>query len=819
MQSDNTDGVHLHSHLPNTLKRRLSESRSSETSVNLLLVTADTELPLEGSHGYGYSERQGRHVEAETPLLNSRHAPRQGPVGGNYAREGSSRHEERDGDSFSAGSVNDLKYNQQSLEQPIEDSATDASSSYSTMVLHSRPERQKVSSNSHYQTTRKKPLKNYPKGVRHNGRKSPLNQKQHKNIKQADPPPHYNQQQPTPSSIAQGDPFVQAVHPAIMQKLLKQQPQTFDDPQQKESEELSQVPSDWPGHEDKSNINTDHQSFNPHKPRTNLQQGIESSGAGHDVINRPIYVPNRVSVQNPSSDSLFNVGYSIGFGNGIFQRPKAGLVDPPVGVRQGKGISHPISYQNTPVNLHIDGMNSVWKNMGSGVEISHNVNTNYKTVKPLRDETENDQNEKHSGSVLHQPIFVKEGIDQSFNSVSTIGRNSFDHNHALQHSNSFDFSNAINPATNQPYSSPEGLVQFVGQPHPSYEDSFPKQTVPTSIETKQPHPSYSESFLKHPYPTYVEPQTHQKQETYNPVQSHFTKPDNGGKFKYDDLKYETPKYERPGYGSDSPVPFRPQNSISFSPKPKAIDFSKVPLTNLKQSYTAYKPFLNGDVNYNSQDNFGNSFGFHGLQGLPQYYNPPIKSPHGGMVQAILVPVNTPAPSFSYPINIPVMGSGYSPYIGHPLGMISVPESSQGERPAIKSGYEPTNAESYSPPDAQQFLSAYKKTPKQLHSHNSVVKHQPESNNPSEPSQFSQFHRSKHAIHRAEEPEDPHHPINYKRVFTTEAPDHSTSEVKSHSSPIYSHPSDYVSSPSSHYPVNSHHPRIYRRPPMILVKRA
>lgn len=755
--------------------------------VAVLGVRAEPEPEAEPGYVQRYGQRVGRREKPAEETVSStnegfepQHETQAETVQASYRLQEPSQ-EDR-------AVVRSRRTNRHKLRHEAEDQAesmTDSASSYNPMVFHSNQEQRRPSSlGLQYKNIRAKPVKMYTKSIRQGFREtSSPNLKQYKLIKNEDPPPPPAAQQ---QAVAQsGDHFAHSVHPSIMQKLLKQQPQTFDVTPEKED--------------------YDQGAFSVAQDTSNEQ--------GHfEVKKKPIYVPNRVSIQNPSSDSSFNVGYSIGFGGG-FQRPKSGFVDPPINYRQGKGISYASSYQNTPVNVHFDGKNSVWKNMGSGVEMSFNVDSDTRTPTQYSFAEPNEAPEYSSNQGQSQPIYSKESFDQSFNNFAVPGRSTFDHNHALQQSNSFDFSNAIDPSTNS-HVSAEPVSNYVSKQYPlTYSDYFPKQAYSSFAETfpKQAHTSYSETFPKSIYPSVVSTPQPEKE----PIHQTFSHNDDE-RNKLEGFRYEPSGFERPG-SHLSPMPVKVTNSLSIIPKAKAVDFSKnYPF---KAGYNI-KSFPGSSFNQIHEDLYGNSYGLPGIQVIPQIYN------HGGrpsspegMVQAFLVPVNTHVPSYHHPIGMPVVGGGYPQLFGQHYSLLKMPHEMPPES-SVKEDYETQDSDEEVPQENQQVPMNYPKpTPMKIgHHHFSPAKYQKQKGLES-----SLYHssRSPPYSYRSEGPSEVSHTVKYKRLLTTEAPSFSSSAIKSHSTTSSTkHPSEFTVSTPSPFPGNSHHPRLYRNgSSMIIVKRA
>lgn len=689
----------------------------------------------------------------------------------------------------------------------------------------------------HYQTLRKKPTKPRQKVHRQVNRETSSNYKSPKS-KPADPPPH-NTNVHAPSTPAPGDPFVHAVHPSIMQNLLKQQPQTFDVPQEKETEQYEQGPTTWQSQGELQNSNG--QGLKSFHSDFGSQGHVDGQQENYDVSKRPIYVPNRVSVQSPSSDTSFNVGYSIGFGNGLAQPPRIGIVQPPVNLRHGKQLSLPASYQNIPVNVHIDGKNSVWKNMGSGVEMSHTVGSKYESPNPASNGDSSDRHVYSSGSVINQPIFFREGFDHNFHSIPTSGRNNFDHNHALQQSNSFDFSNAIDPMTHHSYSTEQKSNQFSSSLQPSFAESFSKQPASSFTESfsKHPHSSYSETFTKQLKPSSLRNQhNYEGSNVESPQYTHAVISQNDHS---ESTEGKESKYEKPNLSTGLFGPGRTPNSLNLNLKQKLSDFSKGNPGVAKSSYS-FKTFGNSNNGLNSinDEMFGNSFGFQSSPAIPSIYSHPGKIAHPGMVQAILVPVNSPPPSLSYPLGMPLLGNGYSPYFGQPVGMVRIPEPVGVNNLPSKEEYESTAYNTNTQEENKQHN--YQQSPVKVVQTHYATRHQKVE------AQDSQHHLTRPNSH-PRLGDVPERSPKFKRVYSTEAPDHAPSLVKSYSqssshSPTFesssfkeqssfSEPSSQYSSfkeqfpsysslketPSPHYPITAHHPRPYRTKKLVIVKRS
>ncbi|XP_054264004.1 uncharacterized protein LOC128987269 [Macrosteles quadrilineatus] len=681
-----------------------------------------------------------------------------------------------------------------------EDSNVDASS-YRTVVLHDTQAHQR------YQNVQKKPTKPRQK-VRQVHRET-QNYKSFKNPKLADPPPQTSNVLATPAP----DQFVHAVHPSIMQNLLKQQPQTFDVPQEKETDNYEQQ-INWNNQEQPQNVgmNGFHSNYVP--------QGNAGQQDSHDIAKRPIYVPNRVSVHSPSSDTSFNVGYSIGFGSGFAQHPKMGIVQPPVNTRHGKQLALPVSYQNVPVNVHVNGKNTVWKNMGSGVEMSHEVGLGSKVeYQNIGSSDGNDRHVYSTGSVINQPIFFREGFDQNFNTLSTSGRNNFDHNHALQQSNSFDFSNAIDPMANNQYSTEQKTNQLFSHVQPSFAESFSKQPVPSFTESfeKNAHSAYSDTFPKQTKASYVRGQPNHKSPKVESSQYTHTIL-NTNNYPINEGKYERPKHEKSPYHSSLQSAVRIPNSINLLTKPKT-DFTKSDPGGAKSSYS-FKTFSNTGQNVNDE-NFGNNFGFQNTPVLQPMYNPG-KMPPPGMVQAFLVPVNSQNPGLSYPVGMPLLSNGYSPYFGHPVGMVRIPDST-GVNVPQKEEFEssPYNVNS----NSEQSHQSYLKSPVKLVQTHYGARHQKEE------ATDPQIHLTRPNSHPRIGDVD--RSPKFNRVYSADSTDHAPfrSQVSSSNTdfesffddpsfkePTQSYSTLKESNMNMHHPI-THHPRPYRTKKLVIVKRA
>lgn len=706
------------------------------TTLVVLAVSADSQQAAEGTGGHKYGQRLVRHESLEDG--------------------GEESNGQEDEVEYSLQDTTRSKRTHRQRVQQVQDDTSEGASSYSSVIMHNQEQ-----PNLQYKNIRGKSFKGRPKAVRHNFRETlEPNYKQYKPVRQGDPP-SVPLTQPQQQSQVPSEQFVQEVHPSVMQRLMKQQPQTFDAPSPKETED-----------------------------------GFDSShGAteesNHDISKRPIYVPNRVSVQNPSGDSSFNVGYSIGFGNGFAQRPKSGVVEPPVvSYRQSKAISHPTSFQSTPVNVHIDGKNSVWKNMGSGVEMSHNLDSEPKHVSTFST-SNNDYSEYSSGSVVNQPIFFRESFD-----VPTEGRNTFDHNYALQQSNPFDFSNAIDPdksvtpSTEQ--SSDDEGAQF------SYGESFPRQSFPSYFEPfpKPLHPSH---FMKPSHPSFAD-KPQQRERGHQPSHS-VGIASNGEILNYDGYKFDSPSYERPSFVPNRMGPFRISHPVTVVGKPKPIDFFKSSPNNGKLAYNI-KPFPSNDFPSNNADFHGSNFEFSSGPMPQQIYDPSAKAAPIRMVQAILVPVNAPIPSYSHQPGVPVVGNGYSPFLGQPIGYVNMPQDVEENSPHFKQEFEHSDFEQDGPSEAQELSPYYKKPPVKMVRGHYAGKH------PKMETKY-QLQRTTQPRLRMDDQQDVRHSMKYKRVFSTESPDlPANAELK----PQLTTSADTSVS-------TSHPPRLYRSRPILLVKRS
>lgn len=710
------------------------------TTLAVLAVSADTQQAAEGAGGLRYGQRVVRPAEEGTDDA----------VGQGGESE------------YSPHDTRSKRTNGQRIQQQ---EPSEGASSYSSVIMHNQQQPMSPT-NLQYKNIRGKAVKGRPKAVRQNFREPMVpSYKQYKPIRQGDQPHLPLTQSQQQQAQVPSEQFIEEVHPSVMQQLMKQQPQTFDVPSPKESEDYDPAQSDDNGARE--------------EPRQ----------SNHDISKRPIYVPNRVSVQNPSGDSSFNVGYSIGFGNGFAHRPKSGVVEPPVSYRQSKGIPYPTSYQSIPVNVHVDGKNSVWKNMGSGVEMSHNLDSEPKHMNTFSSDN-NDYSRYSSGSVINQPIYFRENLD-----VPTEGRNTFDHNYALQQSNPFDFSNAIDPAKDLPLSTEQ--VSDEEESQSSYPESYPKQAFPTYFESfsKPTHPTHSGSFMKPSHPSFVD-FVQQRERGNQPPQSVSVASSSGDGPNYDGYKFDSPSFERPSFVPNRIPQFRVSHPVTLVGKPKPIDFFRSSPINGKQAYNI-KTFGSNDYNSNNAD-LGNNFEFSSIPMAQQIYDPSAKAAPLGMVQAILVPVNTPIPSYSHQPGVPIMGSGYSPYLGQPIGYVNVPQDVE-EHPPHREEFDHSESETDGPSEAQELSPYFKKPPvKMVRSHYSG-KH---------PKMETKYQ----LLHRPTQPQlqqDLRHSMKYKRVFATESPDLSSTELKPQSL-----------NPSADMSVaTSHPPRQYRSRPILIVKRS
>lgn len=719
------------------------------TTLAALAVSADTQQAAEGADGHRYGQRVVRPAEEGADDAGDQ-------VG---EIEYSPQHDTRS-----------KRTNGQRIQQ---EDPSELASSYSSVIMHNQ-EQPMSQTNLQYKDIRGKAVKGRPKAVRQNFREPMVpSYKQYKPIRQGEQPHLPLTQSQQQQAQVPSEQFIEEVHPSVMQRLMKQQPQTFDNPSPKDNVDYDPAQSDDNGARE------------------------ESRQSNHDISKRPIYVPNRVSVQNPSGDSSFNVGYSIGFGNGFASRPKLGVVDPPISYRQSKGIPYPTSYQSTPVNVHVDGKNSVWKNMGSGVEMSHNLDSEPKHVNTYNNNDDsNDYSRYSSGSVINQPIYFRENFD-----VPTEGRNTFDHNYALQQSNPFDFSNAIDPAKDLPLSTEQ--VSDDEESQFSYAESYPKQAFPTYFESfpKPTHPPHSASFMKSSHPSFVD--LSQQRERGNQPPHSVSVASSSDRPSYDGYKVDSSSFERPSFVPNRMSQFRVSHPVTLVGKPKPIDFFRSSPINGKQAYNI-KTFVSNDFNSNNADLHGGNFEYSSMPMPQQIYDPSAKAAPMGMVQAILVPVNTPIPSYSHQPGVPIMGNGYSPYLGQPIGYVNVPQNVE-EHPPHREEFDHSESETDGPSEAQELSPYFKKPPvKMVRSHYSG-KH------PKMETKY-QLHRPTQPRLRLEEQQDLRHSMKYKRVFATESPDISSSEVNPQS--LTSH------SPSADMSVaTSHPPRQYRSRPILIVKRA
>lgn len=128
--------------------------------------------------------------------------------------------------------------------------------------------------------------------------------------------------------------------------------------------------------------------------------------------------PKVLKTKNKSKGQTFKVGYSMSFGGGnddvVVGKPK-------------------------DVRLHVNGKNSVWKSLTNGVEMSQELDKKKPTALRLEDNSY-----RASDNVLKNDVYYIQDF-QPDTTIPTSGRTSFDHSQALTHSNSFDFSNAMEP--------------------------------------------------------------------------------------------------------------------------------------------------------------------------------------------------------------------------------------------------------------------------------------------------------------------------------------------------------------------------------------
>lgn len=626
--------------------------------------------------------------------------------------------------------------------ETVDDVASDAATSYSSMVLapgEERPVR--------YKTVRVRPSKAYTNVYRHRGESD---YKSHKNSKQVD-----NQESPSAESTIHG------IHPSLMRSLLKKEPQTFTDTQQSQSDESNKKSSSW--------------QVTTNSGRGSGYRDSNDQQVAFDITKRPIYVPNRVRVHAPSSDSSFNVGYSIGFGNGQAQ-PLPGDVKIPTTSNnpRGKTLSVPISYQNTPVNIHFDNKHTFWKNMGSGVEMSQSVDLDPRPFQSFSSESSNDNGLSQS-PVAQQPSVYTDDTPSDDPTTGGGARFSFDHEHAMRQSNAFDFSNAIGPNTNSPYSE-DRPSQISTQEETISDEPYSTPEFPTFPDVVSPQ--FYESTPRQSRPSHVELSkgfSHSSRLVHNT--------DRPAKPK--GYKPEVPSYERPSFPDI-------QSPVNHHPTPKALDFRKsLPTPHPAAQAYPSKATSSSSTHQIIATNHNSDAGYSGDSRAA------AKLPPTGMIQAILVPVAPQNPHpFPYPVGMPIVGGGYVPFLGQPLGMVRIPEPVR-----VAPQFHPVGNEHYLEHQVE-FPEMESPPVQKVHSHYTLVKHTQEQM--AQPSQYS-FPNAAYPP----KAEKGHKIVKLTRVLSTEAP--------SYLAGVTSFPALY--SPHSHYPSPHHqHPRMHGQP-MIIVKRS
>uniref|UniRef100_T1I0Z5 Uncharacterized protein n=1 Tax=Rhodnius prolixus TaxID=13249 RepID=T1I0Z5_RHOPR len=205
----------------------------------------------------------------------------------------------------------------------------------------------------------------------------------------------------------------------LMQTLLQQEPQTFQDVEKIKRFEPKKKPFVNKGHD---------------ATLSYINKGGDTSSS---FVNK-----------GRDAASSFNVGYSIGFGH------------PPDEVVFGKPKD---------IKVHVNGQKSVWKQLQGGVEMSQDLE-NRKPVK-IRIADSITRGAEPQVNLLNsngQSLYFMNSQSPDIGTVPTAGKISFDHEQALTNSNVFDFSNAMSspPIALPLQSAPAAVIQEV--PHIPY---------------------------------------------------------------------------------------------------------------------------------------------------------------------------------------------------------------------------------------------------------------------------------------------------------------------------------------------------------------
>lgn len=215
----------------------------------------------------------------------------------------------------------------------------------------------------------------------------------------------------------------------LMNALLSQQPQTFDYGYKSPSR------SDNDNGINNNNNHDSHVRPEPTRPSRKSQKKYRNQ------IQSDATEKSKKRANNKNRDS-FNVGYSIGFGSPTTSTATENpmIHRGPNEVVLGKPKSRGSNYK-----LHVNGENSVWKEIHPGVEMSEDTVKNTPLSLAIPEKTHYYQDEPEIGLLSGHPgqsVYYINGLQQDYN-VPTTGQATFDHAHALGQSNTFDFSNAV----------------------------------------------------------------------------------------------------------------------------------------------------------------------------------------------------------------------------------------------------------------------------------------------------------------------------------------------------------------------------------------
>ncbi|XP_075233868.1 uncharacterized protein LOC142331713 [Lycorma delicatula] len=245
------------------------------------------------------------------------------------------------------------------------------------------------------------------------------------------------------------------INPALVQNLMKQQPQTFDLSKTKVDQQTSNNQFQQLHHQ--------HNQFQLHQLHNNHNYNTKEEPKAEETVTKYLYPPKKYKSVEPGTQTVFNVGYSIGFGGPSNSDKTQGSRLNSATIDNEEVVT---GKPKQSFRIRVEGKNSYWKQLSPGVEMSQNLPDNQLvTTSPTTPRS-------HFQSLLDLP---------------TEGRNTFDHNHALTQSNPFDVTNAVDPYFSTqplalPLTFPLPLHETILLPQPAPQ-TLPETTLPQSLQS------------------------------------------------------------------------------------------------------------------------------------------------------------------------------------------------------------------------------------------------------------------------------------------------------------------------------------------------